>query len=228
MNQILANKEKENLSSEKNTISTIKNKRSILQVYTVQFYFSLVLFLSFLILFLCIRFYHQRKENYSDILLGKYQVSTLYARPEEESQKTLLLGENVQEKKSPFVIGIIQIESIKLNYPILSESTDELLNISPCRFAGPMPNEVGNLCIAGHNYADNRFFGRIDELKQGDLIEIFDLSGHKEDYYVSSTARIRSTDTSCTNQNTNGEKIITLLTCNNLSTTRLAVRGIQK
>ena len=44
-----------------------------------------------------------------------------------------------------FVIGIIKIDKIKLDYPILSDVSDELLKIAPCRFAGPLPNKIGNL-----------------------------------------------------------------------------------
>ena len=75
-------------------------------------------------------------------------------------------------KSSPdyFVIGIIKIDKLKLDYPILSEVSDELLKIAPCRFAGPLPNNIGNLCIAGHNYIDNTFFARISSLEYGEGI----------------------------------------------------------
>jgi len=88
--------------------------------------------------------------------------------------------------------------------------------------------KFGNLCIAGHNYADNRFFGRLNELKYMDIVKIFDLSGNMEEYFVTDIFRISSQDISCTDQNTNGEKILTLITCNNLNTTRLAVRCTQQ
>ena len=32
-----------------------------------------------------------------------------------------------------------------------------------------MPNEIGNLCIAGHNYVDYKFFSRVNELEKGDV-----------------------------------------------------------
>ena len=40
---------------------------------------------------------------------------------------------------------ILKIDKIKLDYPILSEVSEDLLKIAPCRFAGPLPNNVGNL-----------------------------------------------------------------------------------
>ena len=72
------------------------------------------------------------------------------------------------------VIGIIKIDSIKISYPILSKINDDLLKISPCRFYGPMPNQIGNLCIAAHNYNDNRFFSKLDKLQNNDIIYIYD------------------------------------------------------
>ena len=40
------------------------------------------------------------------------------------------------------VVGLIEINSISINYPIISRVTNELLKIAPCRFFGPMPNEI--------------------------------------------------------------------------------------
>ena len=41
-----------------------------------------------------------------------------------------------------YTVGTINIPSINVNYPILSETSVELLKISPCKFWGPNPNEV--------------------------------------------------------------------------------------
>ena len=71
------------------------------------------------------------------------------------------------------VIGIIKINTIGIEYPILSETTNELLKIAPCKFFGSEPNKVGNLCIAGHNFNDERFFSKLSSLKIGDVIEIY-------------------------------------------------------
>lgn len=92
----------------------------------------------------------------------------------------LLLGSiYVAEGNNFTVIGLIEIKSIGINYPIISSYNDDLLKISPCRFYGPMPNEIGNLCIAGHNYNSYKFFSRLKKLSNGDIITIFDLSRRK-------------------------------------------------
>jgi len=133
MNQIIFG------SQEKKEALQTKKKTS-LHPYTILLYISSILLLTFLVFFLVLRFQSQEKENYSKVLLGKYHVSTLYATPQNQTSNSLVFVP--EETTSPFVIGIIQIDSIKLNYPILSQSNEELLSISPCRFAGPMPNEI--------------------------------------------------------------------------------------
>ena len=126
---------------------------------------------------------------------------------------------------NPFVIGIIQIDKINLNYSILSVCNNDLLDISVCRFAGPMPNEIGNLCVAGHNYVDYNFFSRLNELNLNDKITIFDLEGKAITYSIYDIYESNSNDTSCTFQNTNGQKIITLITCNNVNGKRLIIHA---
>ena len=111
------------------------------------------------------------KESLAEGLFNSFSLSTLY------SQNSNYVASPMQQEsiKSDFsVIGIIKIDSIKISYPILSNINDNLLKIAPCRFYGPMPNQVGNLCIAAHNYNDNRFFSKLGKLKKGDIIFIYD------------------------------------------------------
>ena len=75
--------------------------------------------------------------------------------------------------------GIIEIPKINIYYPVFSELSDELLKIAPCKFYGNSPEKPGNICIAGHNYVDNKFFSNLPELEKDDLIEIYDLNGKK-------------------------------------------------
>lgn len=124
-----------------------------------------------------------------------------------------------------FVIGIIKIDKIKLDYPILSDVSDELLKIAPCRFAGPLPNKIGNLCIAGHNYIDNTSFAQIVKLTSGDTINIYGLDGKSVEYHVTEKKEVKGTDFSCTSQFTGGKRIVTLMTCNSIKQTRVIIRA---
>lgn len=184
--------------------------------FKLQFYISAILFIILTTVFSTLTYSKSKNEEISKELLDSFS-NYLYAN----YQNDIISKVN----NNSFVIGIIEIEKIKLNYPILSTQSKELLEISPCRFAGPLPNNVGNLCIAGHNYADKRFFGRLKELSLNDKISIYDLSGKKLDYIIYEKREILSTDLSCTSQETNGNIIVTLITCNNISGKRLQIKA---
>lgn len=124
-------------------------------------------------------------------------------------------------------VGVITIPKIGVNYPILERTTDALLKVSPCKFWGPNPNEVGNLCIVGHNYRNNRFFSKVPKLVNGDTIEIMDLTGTTITYEVYDKHTVDPKDVSDTTQKTNGKKEITLITCTNDSKQRVIVKATE-
>ena len=99
------------------------------------------------------------------------------------------------------------------------------MKISPTKFWGADPNEVGNFCIVGHNYRNNRFFSKVPSLENGDIIEITDTSGNTLRYSVYNKYEVIPEDLSCTSQLTNGRKEITLITCTNDSKKRVIVKA---
>lgn len=127
-----------------------------------------------------------------------------------------------------YVLATINIPSIDVTYPILDHTTDELLKISPTKFHGAEPNEVGNFCIVGHNYRSDKFFSHVPELDNGATIEITDLSGRTLQYEVYDKYVVDPDDVSCTTQRTNGMKEITLITCTNDSKHRVIVKAREK
>ena len=128
-------------------------------------------------------------------------------------------------------IASINIPKINVNYPILdgktdsAEETEALLKISPTKFWGPDPNEVGNFCIVGHNYRNTKFFSKVPTLENGDIIEITDSSGRTIQYSVYNKYEVVPEDLSCTSQLTDGKKEITLITCTNDSKLRVIVKA---
>ena len=122
-------------------------------------------------------------------------------------------------------VGYVNIPSIDVNYPILSETSDDLLKVSVCKFWGSNPNQVGNLCIAGHNYRNKRFFSKVPTLKVDDIIEITDLNKNTIKYAIYDKFTVDPSDTSCTSQITNGKKIVTLITCTDDSKQRVIVKA---
>jgi len=127
------------------------------------------------------------------------------------------------------VIGEVNIPSIDVNYPIiLPENLDNietLLKISICKFHGADPNKVGNLCLVGHNYKNSKFFSKVPNLQNGDIIEIKDLSGKIVKYSVYDKYIVEPNDVSCTSQLTGGKKEVTLITCTNDNKLRYIIKA---
>lgn len=120
--------------------------------------------------------------------------------------------------------SFISIPKIGISYPVLTETSDELLEVSVNKYWGPAPNEVGNYCIVGHNYRNGKMFGKLSELEDGDIVNLEDTSGRTLRYEVYRKYVVEPTDTRCTSQLTNGRKELTLITCTNYGTQRLVVK----
>lgn len=127
-------------------------------------------------------------------------------------------------------IGVINIPKLGITYPILDKPTDDqmeaMLKISVCKFHGPNPNEVGNLCIVGHNYHNSKFFSKLSTLENSDIIEIKDLHGKTVKYTVYDQYVVEPTDVACTSQLTHGRTEITLITCYNSGKQRTVIKAV--
>lgn len=110
-------------------------------------------------------------------------------------------------------IGVLKIPNLNIEYPILADTSDELLKVSITKYWGPNPNEVGNLCILGHNYKNSKFFGNLLNIQKSELIQITDVTGNTLNYKVYDFFVVNPDDTSCTSQLTDGNTEITLITC---------------
>ena len=124
--------------------------------------------------------------------------------------------------------AVLAIPRLGINYPVLSETSDELLKISINKYWGPKPNEIGNYCVVGHNYKNKKMFGRLNEAVNGDIIQLTDNSKRTISYEVYDKYVVKPTDTSCTSQLTNGRRELTLITCTNYGQERLVVKAKQK
>lgn len=124
-----------------------------------------------------------------------------------------------------YTVAVINIPSIGVTYPVLNTTTDELLKISPTKFWGPEPNEVGNLCIVGHNYRNTKFFSKVPTLNIGNTLEITDLTGRIIVYEIYDKYVVDPADVACTSQRTNGMKEVTLITCTNDNAQRVIIKA---
>lgn len=123
------------------------------------------------------------------------------------------------------VVGKIIIPKLEIEKYILSETTEESLKAGVTKTYGPKANEIGNFCISGHNYMQT--FGRLKELEIGDEIIITDTYNRNVTYQVYKIYKVNPTDTSCLNQETNGEREVTLITCTLGAIKRNIIKAIE-
>lgn len=192
-----------------------KNKISPKKVFNTQFYLSIIAIFIIISLFTYYKFSLNKKENLSHSLKSNYSISQLYAKNSNDSSIY----------NPSFIIGMIEIPSLSVSYPIFSYLDDELLKISPCKFLGEMPPASSNLCIAGHNYDNNKFFSNINLLKNGDEILIYNQIGEKFVYYVFNQYEVNDNDLSPIKEDYQGGYELTLITCNNLNQRRIVVKA---
>lgn len=144
----------------------------------------------------------------------------------DEETKSVLAEEFVTSDGQVYKpIATIRIPKINIYYPVLSETTEELLKKAPTKFMYGEPNEVGNFCIAGHNYRNKKFFSKVPTLENGDIIEITDENKQTMSYSVYTKYEVVPEDVSCLDQETNGRKEITLITCTDDSQKRVIVKA---
>ena len=148
-------------------ITRKKIKKNYLLVFFLSI--SICIIITFYLLYSYFSKINERKQT--NILKDKYNLTTLYSS--NEQYNAIKLSNEIS------IIGLIEIPSLNISYPILSNSSENLLKISVCRFSGPLPNRIGNLCIAGHNYRNNMMFSKLYKLNINDSIYITDLNNVK-------------------------------------------------
>lgn len=121
--------------------------------------------------------------------------------------------------------AFLTIPKLDISYPVLSKTSDELLKISLNKYWGNGPNNVGNYCIVGHNYANGKLFGKLSQMEIGDVAELKSTSNGKTvQYEAYAKYTVNPDDVSCTSQLTDGKREITLITCKNFGTQRLIIK----
>ncbi len=148
---------------------------------------------------------------------------------DDEDEEIEMLEENdvpEEEAKSPAqddfpdqiggyqVIGQIVIDKIGVKKSILNQTTNKALKLSVTHFYGAKVNKPGNMVVTGHNISTQ--FGRLKELSIGDTFYVINKAdGSSVTYkiYDIFTSMPDDTDRGI-NQNTNGRREVTLVTCN--------------
>ena len=182
-------------------------------IFKLQFIISIIFAFITIVIIYSIYIKDNNLENISKILDKNIKLYNVY-----NIEKT--------EREEKLYFGRIIIDKIGLEYTVFNLYNEELLKISPCKFNGKSLNDKSNICIAAHNYNDDRFFGRIDELNIKDTIKIEDLKGEEYIYTIYDIFETKDNDLSILKSNKNYE--LTLLTCNNSNNKRIIIKAYRK
>lgn len=179
---------------------------------------SVILFIISISLLFFINYSTINQESIASEIINNYNVSKLYNENTDSSYNYFQYNNNK-------ILGFIEIPKLNIYYPVFANISDDLLKVSPCRFSGPDPNTNGNLCIAGHNYNNSKFFSKINTLKNGDKILLYDTSNNKIIYNLYANYEVNSNNISPIIVSHNGIKELTLVTCNNYNGNRIIVKA---
>ena len=114
-------------------------------------------------------------------------------------------------------IGRVDIPSLGLSLPVISEWSYPRLKIAPCRYTGSA--YLDNLIIAAHNYSSH--FGNLNRLNTGDTVTFTDVDGNQFTYAVSLIEDLPGT---AIEEMQAGEWDLTLFTCTLGGRSRITVR----
>lgn len=123
------------------------------------------------------------------------------------------------------VEGIIEIPKIDIKYPIVSVTSDETMKVAITKFWGTNINDIGNFCMAGHNYKNGTMFGKTKYLEVGDKIKMTDLNLNTIEYEIFKIYTIEPNDVTCIESVEPNTREITLITCTNGHKNRLITKA---
>ena len=123
------------------------------------------------------------------------------------------------------VVGIINIPSINIKYPIINKTNDTTMKYSITKFSGGDINSIGNFTIAGHNNLNGTMFGKVKRLQIGDEIKMTDLYNNTVTYQIFDIYSVEPNDVSCLESVDENTREITLITCTNGHLNRLITKA---
>lgn len=134
--------------------------------------------------------------------------------------------EIIEEEYRGYLVGAkLEIPVIKLETYVLQKYSVQALNVSVTKFWGANANQIGNYCIAGHNFQNKNMFHSLKELKIGDRLFVTDNNVGKVEYEIYDIYQVLPEDVTCLSQETNGKREVTLITCTNDSKKRIIVKA---
>ena len=141
--------------------------------------------------------------------------------PEEEIPDYILAPKMempVQKVDGNGYIGVLEIPSLNLSLPVMSEWSYGNLKVTPCRYSGSVYTD--DMVIAAHNYKGH--FGALPRLLVDSEILFTDVDGNVFRYRVAGLETLSAT---AVEEMTSGEWDLTLFTCTMSRQSRLTVRA---
>lgn len=172
-------------------------------------------------------------KDFQNMILGN--LDTTYNQDSKDKQENLdnevikkeyPKEEVITKYKEYDVAAKLEIPAINLETYILQTCTEDSLNKAVAKFWGANPNEIGNLCVAGHNAPRNtNMFYNLKKLQIGNTLTISDNTIGKIEYEIYNIYNVFPEDVSPLSQETNGEREVTLITCTNDSKQRTIIKA---
>lgn len=202
-----------------------------LKLYNILMYI-LILIIGVTLILIAIKYtLSYKNEKYkTNILTSIYdsiQIYSEYSNNENsfiQEEATDVIVPSATYKGYP-VIGIIKIDKIGLEYPIIDDNSPKALNQSIVKYVGCNVGEIGNICLAGHNYINDTMFGKVDMLELNDTITLISMSGEMTNYTIVQKYVTIPEDVGCTRSLDENKREVTLITCTNGNKNRLIIKA---
>lgn len=173
-------------------------------------------------------FWRLQGEKETDKNIRIFEQTLEVERSEEQEKGKKKQTSLSEEEKTLFkegdVIGIIEIKSLGIRYPVMEGTEKTQLNAG----IGHIPGTAGiggkgNCVLCGHNGSRyGTFFTTLNRVKKGDNVIVLDRQGKKHSYEVEKTWVVDPYDNSIKEQG--NEETLTLFTCAQRGTMRFVVR----
>lgn len=137
---------------------------------------------------------------------------------EEPSEETVVECLFPQDGREYY--GIIRIEELDIELPVLSNYSDADMKTTPCVYSGSLT--LGDLVIVGHNYSTQ--FGKLLGIEEGTEISFTAQDGSVSVYQVIGTEELKPSDVK---KMVTGAWDMTLFTCTYVGDKRFAVRCVE-
>lgn len=131
----------------------------------------------------------------------------------------------ITEYKGYIVSSKLTIPAISLETYILQNYSVNALRVSVTKFWGVDANQIGNFCVAGHNFKNKNMFSNLKKLNIGDRLFISDNEIGKIEYEIYDKFIVFPHETDCLNPETNGKREVTLITCTIDSKQRIIIKA---